>query len=365
MMRDTNHAVFSLVKRLRDSFRMSLTTDKHSTMLELWHRSPPCQQVYTEAQHFQHHSMSMLSTQQRHTQPDISLLDPALQKHWDCAHNAHLGNTVIKPYSNQKVWWTCNQCPDGHLHTWSAVVKNRSRGNGCPQCCGQKVCKHNSLAARAPKVAAQWDYEANGSTPESVVARSCQPVGWLCGVCGHKWSSAPCFRVNKQSTIGCPVCAASRSKTTHPTFAQCNHTLLAEWDHNRNANNGNYPNSVRLKSHKQIFWLCIKCPAGQVHSWSASPTNRLGHSRTGCPFCAGKAACRCNSLQALYPGIAALWDHGKNKGKPNEYAARAHYCAWWVSPQRGSWKQTIKSHTQLEDQRSRKRSQQRQLIETN
>ncbi|KAL3130319.1 hypothetical protein ABBQ38_008151 [Trebouxia sp. C0009 RCD-2024] len=70
--------------------------------------------------------------------PDISLLEPALQRQWDHTANAHLGEVVIKPYSNHKVWWTCNQCPDGHLHTWSARVANRSSGRDCPQCSGHK-----------------------------------------------------------------------------------------------------------------------------------------------------------------------------------------------------------------------------------
>ena len=48
--------------------------------------------------------------------PDISLLDPALQKQWDHAANAHLGNILIAPHTNKKISWTCDQCPDGHPH---------------------------------------------------------------------------------------------------------------------------------------------------------------------------------------------------------------------------------------------------------
>ncbi|KAL3130481.1 hypothetical protein ABBQ38_008298 [Trebouxia sp. C0009 RCD-2024] len=115
--------------------------------------------IVQETQHQKHHRVSFFSTQHQRTQqegPDISLLDPALQKQSDHARNAHLGNTVIKPYSCLKVWSCCDKCPDGHLHSWSARVVSRSNGSGCPQCRGRKVCKHNSLATRAPKVAAQW-----------------------------------------------------------------------------------------------------------------------------------------------------------------------------------------------------------------
>ncbi len=184
-----------------------------------------------------------------------------------------------------------------------------------------------------------------------MVSQSHQVLGWRCGVCGHKWNAEAKARVGKQSTLACPSCAVSKKRIQHPTFAECNHPLLAEWDHDRNAAHGNFPDNVTLGSGKHIFWLCTKCPAGQVHSWSACPAHRLGHSRTGCPFCAGKAACRCNSLQALYPDIAAEWDHSKNKGQLSECTARSNHCAWWFSPQRGSWLQTINSRTDEERRR--------------
>ncbi|KAL3140451.1 hypothetical protein ABBQ38_004710 [Trebouxia sp. C0009 RCD-2024] len=279
--------------------------------------------------------------------PNISNLDPVLQQHWDHAANAQLGNIVIKPQSNKQVWWRCDQCPDGHLHTWSAVVKSRSNGNGCPQCSGRKVCKHNSLATKAPLVAAEWDYEANDGTPEDVVAQSHRLIKWHCKVCGCKWEATPNARVSKRKA-GCPQCAdvaKTKKRTTHPTFAECNHPLLAEWDYKRNAAQGHYPDKVRLRSHKQIFWLCTKCPAGQEHSWSAMPLDRTDRKESGCPFCAGKAACACNSLLALYPDTAAEWDYSKDQGQPSDHTASSSYLAWWSSPQGGSWQQTITSRT--------------------
>ena len=102
---------------------------------------------------------------------------------------------------------------------------------------------------------------------------------------------------------------------------------------------------MRRRSCKQIYWLCKKCPAGQQHSWSAAPNSRTGRSKHGCPCCAGKAACQCNSLQALHTSIAAEWDHGKNKGQPSDHTAGSQHMAWWSSPQRGSWQQTINSRT--------------------
>ena len=299
--------------------------------------------------------------------PDISQLDPHLQQQWDHSANAHLGNIDIKPHSSRKVRWMCDQCPDSHIHSWSAQVSNRTNGRGCPQCRGRKVCKHNSLATKDPSVAAQWDYEENDGTPDSVTAQSNQPAAWHCDACGHKWSVQISSRVNPKKRNGCPRCAGEKAsekakmRIKHPTFAESKHPLLAEWDHARNAFCAHFPEKIRLRSQKQIFWLCNKCPAGQQHSWPATPAHRTGRHETGCPFCVGRAACQCNSLQALFPSIAAEWDYGKNKYQPSDYPASSSSLAWWVSPQRGSWQQTITRRTSNIQQKAvtSKRAQQR------
>ena len=103
----------------------------------------------------------------------------------------------LKPYSHKQVRWTCDQCADGHQHSWLARVSDRTRGSGCPQCCGRQVCKHNSLATKAPLIAAQWDYDANDGTPDDVVAQSHQLATWHCNLCGCKWEAAISTRVSK------------------------------------------------------------------------------------------------------------------------------------------------------------------------
>ena len=37
--------------------------------------------------------------------------------------------------SSKKVWW---QCIKEQSHEWEAQIKNRSRGNRCPFCSGQR-----------------------------------------------------------------------------------------------------------------------------------------------------------------------------------------------------------------------------------
>ena len=193
-------------------------------------------------------------------------------------------------------------------------------------------------------MAAQWDYEKNDETPDSVTAQSGQRAHWHCDACGHKWSATLNARVSKKKA-GCPQCAElarTASRVTHPTIAE-DPVLLAQWDHKRNADQGHSPDKIRLKSHKHIFWLCNKCPAGQEHSWSADPSNRTGRNKTGCPLCAGHVACKCNSLQTLFPHLAGEWDDGRNQGQPSDYTAGSDYAAWWFTPEKGSWQQPIRN----------------------
>ena len=284
---------------------------------------------------------------QRQGRPDISLLDSTLQKQWDQDGNAYLGNITLTPGSKRKVSWLCDQCPDGHLHQWMAAIYNRSRGSGCPQCSGRKVCQHNSLATKAPRAAADWDYEANVElgTPETLVANHRKRVWWHCQECGHRWTTSPNKRLSRQR--GCPQCALqNRTYVNRPTFAQSQHKLLAEWDHARNEPNNNFPSNTRLKSNKQIYWLCSQCPAGHAHSWSTMPCNRTrSKAQSGCPYCAGYAACRCNSLETLYPAIASEWDHAKNADQPGDHTASSNDIAWWCNLNGDRWQQSIYDRT--------------------
>ena len=67
-------------------------------------------------------SMPQQQSQQLDKGPNTSLLADELQKQWHDKLNTHLGNTLITPGSKRKVWWSCDQCPDGLPHIWEATV---------------------------------------------------------------------------------------------------------------------------------------------------------------------------------------------------------------------------------------------------
>ncbi len=212
--------------------------------------------------------------QQHGVGPDTSLLAEQLQKQWHEKLNQHLGNVLIKPHSNCKVWWSCDQCPKGLPHVWEAYVHNRTQGTGCPFCSGTAVCQHNTLATKAPHVALFWDATKNHPlSPDQVTVSSNMRAHWKCSACLHEWQAPVSDKARGKS--GCPKCAhahASKMAGTrqkHPTFAIAKHALLEQWDHDRNRGNGNFPDNTTLCSGKLIWWKCNECPQGKVHSWQA------------------------------------------------------------------------------------------------
>ena len=65
-------------------------------------------------------------------------------------------------------------------------------------------------------------------------------------------------------------------------------------------------------SHFRAWWLCMACSCGHPHEWQTSICKRVLRN-TGCHVCAGKRPCRCSSLAALRPGLAAEWHPAGNE----------------------------------------------------
>lgn len=282
--------------------------------------------------------------------PDIHLLKPHLQQQWDHKANAWLGKKLVHPHTNQKVQWVCTKCPHGHAHVWQSTVNNRSDGSGCPYCAGQAVCQHNALATLSPSIASEWDFDANQLTPHDYTCHSNAVVGWRCSSCQHSWNT----HIHRRTLqlAGCPECAAQkrRERTKQPSLTAAGARAMQHWDHKRNAAEGLNPANITLGSIKKVHWLCLECPMGVPHRWCVSPNARFKSSGIvfGCPCCSQpkKQACKCNSLQTLYPEIAAEWDFTKNYNTPDDYTAYSYQNVWWTNDKRGSWQQSIRLRTE-------------------
>ena len=265
--------------------------------------------------------------------------------------NKHLGSIALTPYSARKAWWSCPHCPDGHPHIWEATLDARSRGTGCPFCAGTKVCKHNSLATKAPQVAMYWHPQRNLQlSPVTVTVYSRYRAHWFCSACKYEWQASVAIKVQNQS--GCPQCAKAKSgcskagvRHKHPTFASCKHPLLSQWDHSLNQQDGNFPDNTTLGSGKLIWWTCDQCPRGHKHSWQAMPKQRAGNKPTGCPVCSGNKVCECNSLQTWHPDIAADFDVEANGLTPAQVTAANTSKYRWLSDGPGAKLRTVNQRT--------------------
>ena len=82
---------------------------------------------------------------------------PEIADEWNCEKNGKLKPEHFTANSHKKVWWKCSQG-----HEWQSAIANRTRGNGCPYCSGQKVLMgYNDLQTVNPTLAKEWNYEKN------------------------------------------------------------------------------------------------------------------------------------------------------------------------------------------------------------
>ena len=245
------------------------------------------------------------------------------------------------------MWWTCDQCPCGLPHEWAASAGNRQdMDNQCPFCTNNSLCQHNSLLTMAPALAAYWDTVKNEMTPDQVMAHSSTRRHWLCPSCGHSWQAVVEGKVRHKS--GCPKCMnIIKSWNRQPGLTQSQHPAMLEFDFERNRRAGLDPDKITAGSNKLVHWICTKCPKGQPHLFEATPKHRIRFN-TACPYCANKKACICNSLQSLYPALAAEYDTARNCVGPEQVMPRSRQVAFWKNASGHTCKENFKQRTESE-----------------
>jgi len=195
--------------------------------------------------------------------------NPQLALEWKYEKNGDLLPSQVTAGSGEKVWW---QCPKGH--TWSAIIRNRNNGTGCPYCLGRKPIQgYNDLATTNSKLATEWHKTKNGKlTPKDVTAGSSRKAWWQCPK-GHEWEASV---INRNAGSNCPFCTGTKVLTGVSDLATQNPKLAAEWHKTKNGKLT--PKDVTAGSNRKAWW---QCPKG--HEWSAVIANRSRGN--GCPRC--------------------------------------------------------------------------------
>jgi putative zinc ribbon protein len=137
---------------------------------------------------------------------------PRVAAQFDVEANGGLTAADVPSGSEKLYWWRCDAGPD---HRWQASPADRTRtsggrrGSGCPFCARKQASVTNSVA-RFPEVAAQFDVEANGCTPDQVVAGSDKLYWWRCDRGpDHKWRASP-SNASASAAAAAPAQACSR-----------------------------------------------------------------------------------------------------------------------------------------------------------
>ncbi len=255
-------------------------------------------------------------------------LHPNVAAEWHPTKNGDLTPDQVVAGSDKKHWWACLKGPD---HNWEASSDSRTGKSrtGCPYCAGHKVSVTNSLESLHKEVAAEWHPIKNKTLVRSeVIAGSNKKYWWLCprGL-DHEWEATADSRTGKRRS-GCPFCDGKKVSYTN-SLGKLFPVLAAEWDSTLNGDLS--PDEIVAGTPVKYWWTC---PQGPDHKWKASVTLRTGKRKAGCPFCAGYKVSVTNSLENLFPNIAAQWHPTKNGDlMPDQVVAGSHVKHWWQCPQ--------------------------------
>ena len=208
---------------------------------------------------------------------DLATLFPELAAEWHPDKNAVFCAGDFSPGSRKKVWWRCGTCG----HDYQSSVMSRTQGSGCPVCAGKTVIPGlNDLKSRFPDIAAEWDFEKNGSlTPEMVTEQSNRKVWWKCDL-GHSYQAVISSRTSDRQ--GCPYCSGQRVLKGFNDLATLLPKIAYQW--HPTLNGALMPEEVTCGSAKRVWWKCNVCGG----EWKAIIYSRAGAQRCGCPMCAGK-----------------------------------------------------------------------------
>lgn len=258
-------------------------------------------------------------------------LDHALVQIWHTTKNLPLIPSEAANQSNKSFWW---QCEKGHA--WQSTPSHLNKtapSKRCPYCDNRAVCGDNSLLARYPELAQEWDNERNSPlTPDQVLYCSGKKYWWRRGE--FVWQASIQARQRKREGIprsqylnGYPHLCLS---VTHPELA-------AQWDPERNEELT--PRDVTPGSGKKIWWQCEK-----GHVWQSPIGKRIRGD--GCPYCSGRRPSKEYCLKTCCPAIAAQWHPEKNGDlTPQDVTPGSGRNVWWQCEKGHEWKASVSNRS--------------------
>jgi very-short-patch-repair endonuclease len=195
---------------------------------------------------------------------------PEIAKQWHPTKNGNLKTEKIT-FGNGKIlaWWKCHK---GECHEWTSTVNNRTRGNGCPFCAGQNICKQEKCDSCKVKTFASsdkvnyWNKTLNKEQPYEVFISAKESYWFTCDKCNHDFNSS---LNNISSGCWCPYCVNKTEQKLYDVLLQ-HYPLLkqqfkVEWCKNKTY----LPYDFVLTEDKIIIELDGLQHFEQVSNWSS------------------------------------------------------------------------------------------------
>lgn len=257
---------------------------------------------------------------------DLVSMMPELAAEWSPQNPVPA--TSVGVGSHKKAIWQ-GKCG----HEWTAVIRSRTSGAGCPYCSHNSVLSgFNDLDFLYPDVAKEWSTANLPLLPSQVTAFSNRKVSWICEK-GHEWDALISTRSYGSK---CPYCNGIKVLAGFNDLATTHSQLVAEWS---DRNTELYPNVVNAKSTKNVWWHCNTCG----NEYQAVIKSRV--EGLCCPVCAQRAVLAgYNDLATTDPELVLEWDYDKNEGfSPAGVTRQSMRYVWWKGKCGHSWKDKIYS----------------------
>lgn len=254
---------------------------------------------------------------------DLASLKPELLKEWSPSNT--IQPTEIGVGSHKKVLWI-GACG----HEWSAEIRNRVRGAGCPYCSHNAVLQgFNDLATVLPQVAKEWSPRNAPLKPTQVTPYANRKVWWKCEQ-GHEWFTLISTRAYGSK---CPYCSGIKLLKGFNDLASLHPQLALEWSQK---NGTLLPEDFNERSTKNVWWKCGTCG----HEYRAVIKSKVHGLK--CPVCTKNALLPgYNDLATTDPELAQEWNAAKNTRKPTEISRLSQYPVWWEGICGHEWKDKV------------------------
>ena len=324
---------------------------------------------------------------------DLATINPKLASEWHPTKNGDLKPNQVFPFSNRKVWWTCE-----HGHEWEATINSR-KTNRCPHCYQDhrvsvreklvfvnlkkyfedalpnfEISDYHKISVDIYIPSLRLVIEYDGTQYHQDVEKDNRRLSIINGtgndVIRIREPGLPVIEegqtiilksvkftdvakgtekllelISEKYNLQLPIASIDADKDLPEVYKLIEFSLVEnslqsvfpeiakEWNHSLNGNLN--PDRITAHSSLKVYWTC---PLG--HDYQATVNNRSNGK--GCSYCSGKKVLvGFNDLLSQRPEIARQWDDEKNHLRPEEATAFSHKKVWWKCRHGRSWKAAI------------------------